>query len=356
MSDQKKYNIGVIGAGWIAKAHMGFLQETGRANITWIAARNPENLEKVRSDFAIPNKTHDYRDILKDPAVEVVLIATPPDTHREMFIETIKAGKHVLLEKPMALNKEELGEMMRVKAQCPDLVAMECSGRHSRLNPKFTLVKELIDSGALGEIYHIHHQGVKRQSRPGIEFHPIALWFLDKSKAGGGPLFDWGVYDLSFHLGLLDDMPELEEVESVQMKSGLDDVDPQTAIYDVEEHLVVNMKFSGGLSYYWERGVHAHMEVPNETRIYGTKGGIKLAYCTWDDPELTFYDLDEEGKARETRYTRECPKEEDGFYLIKHMIAVLDGIEKPVVTLETAKKHMEIIFTINDSNESSYKT
>jgi len=70
MSNLKSYNIGVIGAGWIAKAHMGFLQETGRANITWIAARNPDNLEKVRSDFDIPNKTHDYHDILKDPAIE----------------------------------------------------------------------------------------------------------------------------------------------------------------------------------------------------------------------------------------------------------------------------------------------
>ncbi len=210
MNDQNSYNIGVIGAGWIAKAHMGFLQQTGRADITWLAARNPENLEKVRAGFDIPNKTSDYRDILKDPAVELVLIATPPDTHREMFIEALKAGKHVLLEKPMALNQEELEEMMPVKAQYPDLMAMECSGRHSRLNPKFTLVKEMIDLGALGEIYHIHHQSVNRQNRPGIEFHPVAKWFLDKSRAGGGPLFDWGVYDLSFHLGVLGIRPELE--------------------------------------------------------------------------------------------------------------------------------------------------
>ena len=192
MSILKSYNIGVIGAGWIAKAHMGFLQETGRANITWIAARNPENLEKVRSEFDIPNKTHDYRNILKDPAVEVE-------------------------------------EMMMLKAQYPELMAMECSARHSRLNPKFTLVKELIDSGALGEIYHIHHQSVDRQNRPGIEFHPIAKWFLDISRAGGGPLFDWGVYDLSFHLGILGDEQELERVESVVLKTGLDDVDPETA-------------------------------------------------------------------------------------------------------------------------------
>jgi predicted dehydrogenase len=212
-------------------------------------------------------------------------------------------------------------------------------------------VKELIDSGAIGEVYHIHHQRVERQHRPGIEFHPIAKWFLDKSRAGGGPLFDWGVYDLSFHLGVLGDRPELEKVYSVVMKSGLDDVDPGAGIYDVEEHLVVNMKLSNGITYYWERGVNAHMEVPNETRIYGTRGGIKLAYCTWDDPELIFYDLDEEGKARATRYTRECPEEEDGYYLSRHLIDVLDGVAQPAIPLETAKKHMEMIFQCRQAAE-----
>ena len=340
MSFQKTYNIGVIGSGWIAKAHMGFLQETGRASITWIAARNPENLERVRSDFNIPNKTHNYRDILDDPAVDVVIIATPPDTHREMFLESLKAGKHVLLEKPMALNMKELKLMMEVRARYPELIAMECSARHSRLNPKFDFVKELIASGALGEIYHIHHQRVERQKRPGIEFHPIAHWFLDRSRAGGGPLFDWGVYDLSFHLGILGDAPEVERVESVTMKSGLDDVDPGTAVYDVEEHLAVSMKLSGGITYYWERGAHAHMDVPNETRIYGTRGGIKLAYCTWDDPVVNFYDLDSEGKTRESRHTVVCPKEEDGYFLSTHLIDVLDGKEQPLVTLQTAKKFL----------------
>jgi predicted dehydrogenase len=241
--------------------------------------------------------------------------------------------------------------MMKVKAQYPELVAMECSGRHSRLNPKFTLVKELISSGALGEVYHIHHQSVSRQNRPGIEFHPLAKWFLDKSRAGGGPLFDWGVYDLSFHLGVLDDRPQLEEVRSVCLTSGLDEVDPGTDIYDVEEHLVVHMQLSGGISYHWERGAHAHMEVPNETRIYGTRGGVKLAYCTWDDPAISFFDLDKQGKAREIQYSCECPAEEDGFYLSRHLIDVLDGRVQPVVALETAKKHMEIILNIDESNK-----
>jgi predicted dehydrogenase len=348
MSIPERYNIGVIGAGWIAKAHMGFLKETGRATISWIAARNPERLEKVRHEFKIPNKTQDYHEILKDPSVDLVLIATPPDTHRDMFIAALKAGKHVLLEKPMALSMKELEDMMQIRAQFPHLIAMECSARHSRLNPKFKMVKDLVSSGALGKVYHIHHQGVKRQERPGIEFHPVAKWFLDRSRAGGGPLFDWGVYDLSFHLGILGDEPQLERVENTVLKNGLDDVDPRAEVYDVEEHLLVNMQFSGGISYYWERGVHAHVEVPNETRIYGTRGGIKLAYCTWDDPEIALYDLDDHGVAREKRFTCPCPAKEDGFYLSRHLIAVLDGKEQPAVSLDLARKHMEIIFRCRD--------
>lgn len=353
MSIPERYNIGVIGAGWIAKAHMGFLKDTGRARISWIAARNPENLEQVRSDYGVPNKTQDYREILQDPSVDLVLIATPPHTHREMFVDALKAGKHVLLEKPMALNQEELDEMMRIRSMYPHLLAMDCSARHSRLNPKFTLVKELIGSGALGEVYHIHHQSVKRQARPGIEFHPAAKWFLDRSRAGGGPLFDWGVYDLSFHLGVLDDLPELEHVESARLMSGLDQVDPGTPVYDVEEHLLVHMQLSGGISYSWERGVHAHVEVPNETRIYGTRGGIKLAYCTWDDPELILYDLDHKGKARESKFMKECPEKEDGFYLSEHLIAVLDGKEQEALSLDKARKHMEIILRCRNKAEES---
>ncbi len=349
----KKYQVGVIGAGWMAKAHMRNLQQTGRANIRWIAARNPENLEKVRADFGVPNKCHDYRDMLRDPEVEVVLITTPPHLHREMFIETVKAGKHVLLEKPMALDMNEIEEMMKVKDEHPEVIVVECSGRHSRLTPKFRKVKEIIDSGVLGEIYSIHHSSVARQNRPGIEFHPPAKWFLDKSLAGGGPLFDWGVYDLSFHLGVLGDAYELEKVESAVLKGGLDEVDPGTDIYDVEEHLMVHMKLSNKVSYYWERAAHANMESPNETRISGTRGGIRLAYCTWDDPVVIFYDLDEDGKAREKRIELEYEGVEDGVALTEHLIRVLDGKEKPVVTLEIAKKHMDILCKCREVADNS---
>jgi predicted dehydrogenase len=349
----KKYQVGVIGAGWIAKAHMRNLQNTGRVDIRWIAARNPENLERVRAEFSIPRKSHDYRDMLRDPEVEAIVIATPPHLHREMFIEAVRSGKHVLLEKPMALDMPSIDEMMQVKAQYPAVIAMECSARHSRLNPKFKKVKEIIDSGALGEVYAIHHCSVARQNRPGIEFHPPAKWFLDRSLAGGGPLFDWGVYDLAFHLGILGDRYDLEKVESAVLKGGLDEVDPESEVYDVEEHLLVHLKLTRGLRYYWERAVHANMESPNETRISGTRGGIKLAYCTWDDPAVIFYDLDENGKARETQIDLDYEGLEDGVLLTEHWIRVLDGEEEAAVALETAKKHMDILCKCREVADNS---
>ncbi len=353
MTEKKKYRIGVIGAGMIARTHIQNFLKTGRAEVTWIAARNPDNLERVRAEFAIPHKSQRYHDILEDPEVDLVVITTPPHLHREMFIEAVRASKHVLLEKPMTLNREEIGEMVRVKKQHPETLAMECSGRHARLIPKFRKVKEIIDSGVLGEIYYMHHNCVWRQNRPGIEFHPGAKWFLDKSQAGGGPLFDWGVYDLSFHLGILGDTHELVEVESALLKSDLDEVDPETDIYDVEEHFVVNMWLSGGLKYFWERGAHANVEVPNETRIYGTRGGIRLGYCSWDDPVITVYGLDHENKATREQITLDYSEQDDGLELTRHVVRVLDGEEDPVITMDQAQKHMEIIFRCYETARQS---
>jgi predicted dehydrogenase len=344
MSTKKLYNIGVIGAGMIALQHLEHIRKSGRAEVSWIAALRPDNLEMVRSRFGIKYKTHNYRDMLADSAVDVILITTPPHLHREMFKECLKAGKHVLLEKPMAITTEELEDLLECKKKHPQLLAMDCSGRHARLSPKFRKVKGLIDSGLLGDVYRVHHQSVARQGRPGIEFHPEGKWFLDRTKAGGGPIFDWGVYDLSFHLGVLGDRHQLEHIDSVLMKRGLDETDPGTDVYDVEEHFAISMKFSEGLSYYWERGAHANVEVPNETRIYGTRGGIKLAYCTWDDPDMWLYDLDQYGKARKQKLDLDMSQHShDGYALWEHFFQVLDGHTEPVISLELAKKHLDII-------------
>ncbi|MEZ5072195.1 MAG: Gfo/Idh/MocA family oxidoreductase [Bacteroidales bacterium] len=340
----RPYNIGFIGAGMMTRQHMGHLQNLTRSRLAWVAGRDPGRLEGVRRDFGVPRATTDYREMLADPELDAVYITTPPHLHADMFAEVIRAGKHVLLEKPMAIRMEDVDRIVALHRDHPGVVAMECSGRHARLNPKFRMVKDIVSSGRLGEVYRIHHAHVTRQSRPGIEFHPAAKWFLDKSLAGGGPLFDWGVYDLSFHFGILDDRPRLEEIESVVLKRGLDDADPGTGVWDVEEHLMVHLRLSDGIRYDWERGVNAHVEVPNQTRVYGTRGGLSFSYYSYEDPRITLYDLDAAGKARKQVLEVDMSGHpHDGYVLSDHFLRVLDGLEEPVIGLETARKHMEIL-------------
>ncbi len=346
---QKIYTAGIIGAGMIAEKHIDAFEQTGKVKIKWVARRNAEKLKSFQEKYKIPFGTTDYQELLNDQDVELVVITTPPQQHCQMFIDALKAGKHVLIEKPLGIARDELERMVQERQKHPELKVSSCSCRHARLQPKFRKAKEIIDSGRLGEIYFIHHNAVARQSRAGIEYHPAAKWFLNREIAGGGPLLDWGVYDMSFHLGLLNDKPELEKICTAFAKSGLDKVDPGTDIYDVEEHFMTVLQFTGDLKYYWERAAHANVEEDNQTRIYGTKGGIKLSYCTWESPEIVFFDVDNQGKGKARKEIINVNTETHGgddFELAQHFIALIENKVKPMMPVEREQKHLNIIMDI----------
>lgn len=339
----KKHKIGVIGAGMEAVRHVESLRKTGRAEVIHVARKNADALPAFQRKHGIPKGTIDYRVLLADPEVEAVVISTPPFLHREMFEAALAAGKHVILEKPVATSRAEVRAMLAARRARPELIVLECSCRHALLQPRFEQAQEIVASGRLGEVYYVHHNANDRQGRPGIEYHPTAKWFLNRTLAGGGPLMDWGEYDLAFHLGLLGNAPELREVTPLFMRSHLDDMDPGTDTYDVEEHAAVLMHFSGGLRYYWERGNNAHVEVRNETRIYGTRGGLRLASCSWDDPTIERFDLDDAGRARVERIPVAPAADSDEERFAAHVVEVLSGAP-PLMPLERAAKHVEIVF------------
>jgi predicted dehydrogenase len=346
-------NIGIIGNGMIAREHILSFKKVPGTNIKWIAGRDFEKLKKSQESYSIQNITTNYKEILDDNSVQAVVITTPPAMHEQMFLDALKAQKHILLEKPAAINPSSIEKMLKESAKYPELVICDCSCRHARLQPKFKYIKDIIDSGKLGEIYYIHHNSVAQHSRPGIEYHPTAKWFIDKKIAGGGPVIDWGVYDLSFHLGILSDKPELLNLKAFT-KCGLDNVDPGSKIFNVEEHAVIFMEFTGGLKYYWERASHANMNVPNETRIYGTKGGLKLSYCSWDSAEAEFFDVANEGKgkARKEVFSIDMSNHtSDSDELAIHFMDCINNRKTPAMPLKLAAKHLNILFKVYETCE-----
>ncbi len=340
----KKANIGIIGAGMVADFHLTAIEQTKLLNVTWVADPNPKARRQKQKRYAIPNAAADYHDILADDNVDAVIICAPPFVHLEAATAALRDGKHVLCEKPMALNRRQVNRLVKEVQKHKNLVFLECSCRHARLQPKFHFVKKLIDNGAIGRVYHIHHNSLIR--RTFIEYNPNARWAMKKKTAGGGPFIDWGVYDLSFHLGLLNDKPKLKKITSFT-RTGLKVFRNPKIKTDIEQHGAAFMQFDTGLTYYYERGGGVHCEIPNETRIFGTRGSLRFAFCSWDSPEIEHFWVDKNGREHRTVRKVDMSKHPgDHPAFIKHFADCLAGKAKPLMPVTLAAKHLDIIFRI----------
>jgi len=240
-----KYNLGIIGAGMYGKMLMRAFLKDERANIIWVNSKSETTTKSAAEEFGIEKWSTDYHEVLNDPAVDAVILATPPFVHAEQLEESLKAGKHVLLEKPIAESRESLQRIIKAVESAPALKVLEASCRHTRLTRKFQFIKEMIDSGKLGDVYHIHHNTLGRGTF--IEYNPNGAWAMNKKLAGGGPFADRGVYDLAFHLGLLNDVPQLKSVKSFT-RNDLRDMSKYVEFSDIEQHGAALMEFDTGLT------------------------------------------------------------------------------------------------------------
>lgn len=347
MKKKQKLQIGVIGTGMIAQRHMENFAADRRSELRWVADIDAKALKQSAETFSVPNAATDYKALLGDPALDAVVVCTPPVSHCQIGLDVMRAEKHLILEKPLALTVDEANRLLREAQERPKLMVTGCSCRHARLNPKFPFVRKLIESGKLGRVYHIHHRMINRQGRGGIEYNPKAKWFLDRKRAGGGPLYDWGVYDLSFHLGVVG-QPEFLRAEAF-CANGLDAVDPGTPHFTVEEHGGALMRFQGGLTYYWERANNAHNAAPNQTSIYGTKGGLRFDYISSGADEVEYFYVDRGGRGKAksrtlkvnlSRHKGDMP--ELGRAIIR---ALLDG-GPPPMPLEIEVQNLAIIHSV----------
>ncbi|WP_341676602.1 Gfo/Idh/MocA family oxidoreductase [Niveibacterium sp. SC-1] len=334
--------IGLIGAGMYGKVLIRAFRHDGRAEIKWVCSASEKTSRATAEECGVPHWTLDYREILADPEVDAVAIATPVFLHTQPLIDALAAGKHVLIEKPMAESRANVARILDAVAAAPDRVVLEASCRHTRMTAKFRAVKGLIDSGRLGEVYHIHH--VSLTPRTFIEWNPGGAWAMDKSRGGGGPFMDWGVYDLSFHLGLLDDKPQLTGLRAFT-RNGLRDIGHLVPFADVEQHGAAWLDFDTGLTYYYERGAGVHGETTCETRIQGTKGSVRLQYPSWDSPQIEFFSAVDGEPRRELLEVTE-PEAEDANPLARHFIDCIEGRAQPMMPVSRAAKHLDILFRI----------
>jgi predicted dehydrogenase len=150
ISKDKKLGICVIGSGRAGMIHArNFAQRVTRARLVALADPHPPALEQAQRELEIEAAYADYRQALADPRVDAVVVVTPTSLHRDVVREAARAGKHVLCEKPMAMDVRECDEMMDA---CADATVKLQIGFMRRYDESYQAAKERIDGGEIGDV------------------------------------------------------------------------------------------------------------------------------------------------------------------------------------------------------------
>jgi predicted dehydrogenase len=267
--------IGIIGAGQVASArHLPAyekLQEEGKVRLVAVSDVGEEKLRLASEKFHIPHAYADYRDLLALGEIDAVSVCTPNFQHKQPVLDAFAAGKHVLCEKPLALNAAEGAEMVAAGRAAGRQLQV---GYNLRFGPGAQSIKRFIDNGKLGEISYARAQALRRR---GIPSHGN---FTDKSKQGGGPLIDIGAHVLDLSLWLMDFPNPVSVSGQTQTKFGHREGviglrgqwDPKK--FSVEDFGIGLVRFDSGATLILESSFAANIAQDQfQTTLMGTDGG-----------------------------------------------------------------------------------
>lgn len=229
----KKYRVGIIGYGWVAGAHIAAINATGRAEVVAVSSSRPLNDADLSAKHGGTIRSfQSLTALLRDGGVDIVSVCSFPQDHAKQVIECARAGKHLIIEKPLALNLSDLRAMEKAIAEAgvKTCVCFEC-----RYSSQFLATKAVIDQGLLGKI---HYGEVDY-------FHGIGPWYGQfrwntRKDAGGSSLLSAGCHALDALLLCLG-----RDVESVSSYStGSSNAD--FAKYEYPTSSVTILKFTDG--------------------------------------------------------------------------------------------------------------
>ncbi len=271
-----KVRIGIIGTGGISRgAHIPALQNCKDAEIVALCDSNEESVNEVANNIGVKNVFTDYNKMIEMDYIDAIDVCTPNYLHADPTIKALNAGKHVLVEKPIAMNAIEGAAMVdAAKKSGKQLMVGYCM----RWRSDARALKRFIDAGDMGEIYYSRIHALRRRGIPG--------WgvFTQKDKQGGGPLIDIGCHILDLTLWLMGHPKPVAASGLCYTKFGKrSDIVGNMGQWDynnftVEDFAVGLIRFENGSSLTIESSFAANIEkdVVNAS-LMGTEGGCELA-------------------------------------------------------------------------------
>lgn len=264
---------GILGPGGIARAFTGDLRTAG-LEVAAVGSRRQQTADAFASDFGIAHAHGSYEDLVADPDVDIVYVATPHPMHAANALLAIEAGKHVLVEKPFTLNAAEAADVRDAAAE-RGVLAMEAMW--TRYLPHMVRIRELVASGALGEVRAV--MADHTQLLPSDPAHRINALEL-----GGGALLDLGVYPISFAWDILG--APLSIAASARLGDAGSDTEVATVMVHESGALSTTLSASraAGPNTATVIGTEARIEIDRvwysatSFRVVGPDGGVREEY------------------------------------------------------------------------------
>lgn len=339
-------NIGVIGTGSISASHLKAYKQNSNAVLYAVCDQNEQRAKLAAEQYGAAKTYVDYRELLADPNIDAVSICTWNNTHAEISIAAVQAGKHVLVEKPLCRTVEEALKIQEAVRASGKILQV---GFVRRYDPNAQLLRTFAENGEFGELYYAKATNLRRLGNPGG-------WFSDIERSGGGPLIDIGVHiiDLCWYLmgrpkvttvsaNTYHKLGNRANIENLSFYKAADYDAAKNTVEDLANALI---RFENGASLMVDVSFTLHgKQDESSVKIYGDKGGFEVdpAFTMVTEKYNTILNIAPQTDSKGFQFDSAFQNE------IDHFIECVQTGKEPVSPVEDGVEIMKILRAIYES-------
>lgn len=327
----EKTKVAIIGLGGIAQlVHLPYLSKFNNVELSAVAEPNKNRLNTLADKFGVKERYKDHTELLAGSNAGTIIVATPTSTHRDVAIACLKAGKDILVEKPLARTLQEAKQIADAAKKYKKKAMV---GMNLRYRPDAMILKSLISSGEIGQPFYIKSGWLRRQSSN-------QKWFTKKEDSGGGVILDLSILLLDLSLWLLD-FPPVESVSSQNFYHNTKTIeDTSVSFLKCKNSSIVNIESSWSI---------ASQKDSFYFNVFGTKGWASL------NPFNVFKRIDEHEIDLTPSQTESSLSLFKKSYMneLKSFIGAVNGLNPVFSSAEESLSRMKVIEAMYKSSDNN---
>jgi myo-inositol 2-dehydrogenase/D-chiro-inositol 1-dehydrogenase len=329
----QRTKVAILGAGFISDIHLeSYHRFIPEVEVVAVYARNKEKVQEFAKKHHVPKAYTDIDTLINESGCEIVDICLPNFMHYEATLKAARAGKHIIIEKPLAVTLEEADEMIAVcKQQGVKLMYAE----ELCFAPKYERVRQLVTEGAIGDIYMLK-QSEKHSG-------PHSDWFYDVNLSGGGVLMDMGCHALEWFRWMT------KNAKAVSVYASMSTVLHKGRTKG-EDNSVVIVEFDNGVTAVAENSWAKHGGMDDRSEVHGT-GGVIYADLFMGNSAISYskhgygYAMEKADTTVGWSFTVFEEVFNQGYpHELKHFVDCVRNNKEPLVTGEDGRVVLELMY------------